>query len=275
MSTPHHARRGAGEHHVDAGGLAELGAHHAAVRFRHQRFRRNAALFQGVLQRTQIFCHPGVDIAVDDGGRGAFVFPDHRPDLIRGEDEELRRRLADDFGHCRLVRRIAPAMQQRDDDPLGTQLLCRHDRGLYAGRIQRGLDRAVGAHALGDAEDPVAGDQRFRPHREEAVRFGHPKPGHFQYIGEILGGEEGHARPLPLDHRVDADRGAVDEAFDLRRLDAVIRGQACHPLHYLSPRLGRRRQHLQGRERLRLGIEDAEIDKGAADIDADAIGHGG
>ena len=132
---------------------------------------------------------------------------------------------------------------------------------------------AVGLQSFLDPEDPVAGDKRLRAGREQAIGFWHAEARHFQHVGEVLGGEERHGRTLPLDHGVDADRGAVDEALDRGRFDPVGRLEAPHPFHHFGSRLRRRGQYLQGGKVLRLGIENAKIDKRPADIDADTISH--
>ena len=269
------ARRGAGQHHVHARRLAEFRRHHAAVRFGDQRRRGHPALAQCLLQFGEVVGDPRVDIAVDDCGRGALILADDGPNLGGGEDEQLRGLAADDLGRRLLVHRVAEAVQQRDDDPLGAARLGPGDGVDDAGLVERRVDGAVGAQALGDTEDPVAGDQGLRPGREQAVTLRHAQARHLQHIGEILRREQRHRGALALDHRVDADRGAVDEALDRTGVDAVGLGEALHPLHDLGAGLRRGGQHLEGGEIARLGIEDAKVDKGPADIDADTIGHMG
>ena len=113
-----------------------------------------------------------MNVAVDDRRRGALVLANDGPDLGRGEDEEFRCSLADNLGRFRFVGRVAKAVQEGNDDPFRTPRLGGGDRVPDTRFVERCVHRSVGAEALSDAEDPIAGDQQFRSGRERLYDSG-------------------------------------------------------------------------------------------------------
>ena len=133
---------------------------------------------------------------------------------------------------------------------------------------------AVGAvQPLENAEHAVAGDERRRPLGEQAIHIGDLEAGELEHVAEVLGREEGELQPLPLDHRVDADGGAMGEVGDLARADAVALAEALDALHDLAARRIGAREHLQALDLARLLIEHGEVRERAADVDADPVTH--
>jgi len=119
----HHARSRAGEQHADASRLAGIGVHDAAVRFRQHRWGRYAARLEPRLQRAEIVCDAGMDVAVQDGRRGALVFADDRPHRARGEDEQVWRQSFDRSLRGLFMGRVSIGMQKGHDQagrPLAT-----------------------------------------------------------------------------------------------------------------------------------------------------------
>ena len=127
----------AGQQHLQAGRLAELGRHDAAVRLGDHGLGGDAGLLQGRLQGRQVARHDRLHVAVDRGRGGALVFADDRPDIAGAEHRQLRRPLADQPLRLPFVRRIAIGMQQRQDDALGAQRHRLVERAAQAGLIER------------------------------------------------------------------------------------------------------------------------------------------
>ena len=105
-----------------------------------------------------------MDIGVEDRGRGPFVFTDHWPDLGRGKAEKLWRLGGNDRLYLLLLRRVAPGMEQGDDDPFYPA--CKG--GLNRGRDSLLQILALGAlpvrtHSQRQAKDHVTRDQRVGP----------------------------------------------------------------------------------------------------------------
>ncbi len=93
---------------------------------------------------------------------------------------------------------------------------------LHAGRVEGHEHRAVGGEPLDDFEPMPPLHHRLWPdeggHEEGGnVSLGAPD---LDQVAEAGRGHHGHARATPLEHRVGADGGAVDEAPDVAALDA-------------------------------------------------------
>jgi len=65
----------------------------------------------------------------------------------------------------------------------------------------------------------------------------------------------------------------VDEGRDLLRVKPVTLLQQRQPVHELAAGIVRCGEDFQGFEPVRAGLEDAEVDEGAANIDTDPPGH--
>ena len=263
----------AGQQHLQAGRLAELGRHDPAVRLGHHGLGGDAGLLQGRLQGREVARHERLHVAVDRGRGGALIFANDRPHVAGAEHRQVRRPLADQPLRLAFVRRIAIGMQQRQHDALGAQRDGLVERAAQAGGIERPVDGAVGQYAFAHRQHAVARDQRLRPSRHQVIRIGHLEPRQFQHVDEILRREQAEANALALDHRVDADGGAVREIADVLRLDAEAAAELRQPGNDLAAGLLRRRQYLQRRQTACRLVEGAEIREGATDVDADSIAH--
>ena len=267
------ARGGAGQDHLDAGALAELGAHHPAVGLRDQRRGGDAGTREGALKRVEIVRHAGLHVAVDDGGGGALVLADDRPDVAGAEHRQLRRE-ARDHRLCRmLVRGIAVRIDEGDHDAFGAEMPRLRHRGLDAGPVDRKVHGAVGAHALVDGNDAVLGDERIGTFRMEIVGVRHLEPGDLEDVHEVAGREQAEPDALALDHSVHPHRRAVGEVGDACGRDSIAVAQRRDALHDLGAGLVRGGEHLQGMELVGAFVESAEIGERPADVHTNAVSH--
>lgn len=99
------------------------------------------------------------------------------------------------------------------------------------------------------------------------------KPGQLQDIAEALRGEQCQPHATPLDHRVNAYRGAVGEVANLSGVNALMLLKLRQPGNDFAAWLIRSRQDFQGVNLVRLLIEHGEIGKGSTNIHANAVSH--
>lgn len=140
-------------------------------------------------------------------------------------------------------------------------------------QVQRGAFGSTRRHAPGNAEDPVARHQRFDRAAKQRIHVGHPQPAQFQHVLEARVGDQRQPGTLLLDDRVDPHGGAVDEALDLCGDNPMVGLQQLQPDAQLGPGIVRGGQDLDGVQGLRVAVVGAEIDEGAADVDADMPAH--
>ena len=273
MACADHARGGTRHDHLGAGGLALLGAHHAAVGLRDKRLGRHARLAQRILQRAEVAADARLHVGMDGGGDRALVLADDRPDVGRAEHGYLRRHLPHQGSHLVLVGGIAVGIQERHDDAFGTRLARLCDGGLDAGPVDRPQFAAVARQAPRDRKDTLPGDERRGTFRKQVVDIRRSQPGHLEHVGEPFGREMAEPDALALDHGVHAHGGAVAEMDDLAGSDAEARLELTEALQHLGARPVGARRHFQG-----LGfqgglVEHEEVGERAPDIDSNAIGH--
>ncbi len=263
----------AGEQHLQACRLAELGRHDPAVRLGHHGLGGDAGLLQGRLQGREVARHDRLHVAVDRGRGGALIFANDRPHVAGAEHRHARGPLADQPLGLPFVGRIAIGMQQRQHDPLGAQFDGLVERAAQAGVVERPVHGSVRQYPFPHRQHAVARDQRLGPSRHQVVGIGHLEPRQFQHVDEILRREQAEADALALNHRVDADGGAVREIADVLGVDAEAAPELRQAGNDLAAGLLRRRQYLQCRQAARRFVQGAEIREGAADVHADSIAH--
>ena len=140
------AAGGAGEQHRGGmgGGLLERGD--AAAGQHHVRL-REPGLLGGRAQAAQVAAGGRAEGGVDRGGRRALELAHLGRDLVRGDHERVRQRVAQDLGHARLVRRVAEREQQAHGDGLHAGA-GEAARGALHARLVELADHALGPHPL-------------------------------------------------------------------------------------------------------------------------------
>ena len=180
--------------------------------FRDHRLGRHAGRAQRVLQRAEVAADSRLHVAGDDGGHGTLVFADHRPHFAGADHRQVRRFARQDLADPRARgrnygRRVAGRRRRPRRRPRGR----RPAPAMTLASSRRRLDRAIGQHPLGNAEDFFASDQRRGRRENKSVRVRHLQAGEFEHVLEIRRREEAEIDALALDHRVDADRGAMGQ----------------------------------------------------------------
>ncbi len=268
-----YARGGAGEDHLHAFALRLLDAHHAAVGFSDARRCGYASGAQRALELLQIVDHHRLHVGVDGGGDSALVFTDNRPDVGGTGGQQVGRDLFDDRLYRRLVVSVAVAVQQRYHNALTARRARAVDGGQHALTVNGLQHLAVAVGALVDGEDAIAANQRRGPTGEEIVDMGNFQPRQLQHVAKAGGGEQRQPDAAPLDHRVNADRGAVGEVANLCGIEAVALGELRQSGENFAARRIGPRQHFKGMDLAGLPIQHGEIGKGSANVHANAVTH--
>jgi hypothetical protein len=141
--------------------------------------------------------------------------------------------------------------------------------------IERRVDLAGVAHALGDFEAQVARHQRLGLVDLDVVEVGSLLAADLQKVTKAVGGDKAGLDAAMLDEGIGRHRGAVAEIDDRSgRMVAGLGRCAAHALlHALgnaARRIVRRRRNFPGLDPPRLLIEQADVGEGAARVYADA-----
>jgi len=170
-------------------------------------------------------------------------------------------------GHGTLVHRVAVRVEQAHRERLGAGGEGGVQRALHAGGIERHQHRAVGAEPLGDLEAVLALDDGLGPDERGHEQRGDVAlgPADLDQVPEARGGQHGHPRAAPLEDRVGADGGAVDEpphlpARDAERLEPGQDGRGLVP---------RPRRHLGDDHAAGALVHRGQVGERAPHVDAD------
>ncbi len=174
-----------------------------------------SCIHQPLLQAMQIARQRRTDVCVHYSCRYAIELLDLR-EHIRGKgDVGIRHCLGQRGGSCALVARIAIGVQVADRDRLHVGSLQRGDGVVERGVVERCLDRAVGAHALGDAEAQCAWHELLGRRHAQVVAIVLQALAHLDNVAMAFGGEQADAGTLVLEQRIGGDGGAMHDALGL------------------------------------------------------------
>ena len=240
----------------------DAGSHHAAVALHHQQLGFDRAGLEPAGDALEIAGHDRLDVAVERRGAAALELPHLAQDVGAQRDVDIGPHLTGDRACPPLVVGIEVGVDEVDDQRLGAGRARRLDRLTHLVFVERGHHRAGGVDPLRHLEAALARHDGLEA-AEHAPRVGPGAPAELERIAEALGGDEGAAHALALQHGVGADRGAVDDRLEAGRRLAE-RGEACHEAVGL---VRRRRRHLGDAHGCGGGIDQEQVGKGAADID--------
>ena len=113
---------GAGFQHSHRSVARGVGVHHATGGVHHQQATAVTLVGELTLYSMQIVRHGRLNVAVGDGGRGAFVLVDDRGDFGRERQAQVGTPLADAFRERAFVIGVAVGVQQRYGDRLDALL---------------------------------------------------------------------------------------------------------------------------------------------------------
>ena len=271
-AAPFGARDRAGEDRLERPcfGLGER--HRAAARAGHEQAPVEAGALQPVVERAEIDRHARPHVRVDHGRRRALVLAVLAGDLVRERDLAFEAELPQRRFGGELVRGIRVRMQERNGHAGDAVLLEDRDRFLDRVLLERRVHAAVGIHPLGHRNAPVARHERRRMLPEQVVRIVAVAAAHLEDVAEALRREQADDGARPRQERVEPDGRAVEEV--LGRSDTVLWDCSLDGVEDAVLRGSRRRRLLADADLAGLVVIEDEVGERAADVDADARGHG-
>ena len=269
----HHAGGWPGQHgaHRQAGGLLE--ADDAAVGLRQVRGGAYAQAAQTALQAADIGLHDRPEIGVHHGGRHPLILAELRRDLVRDAGEGFGKRLLQDSGGRLLMRGAHEAVEETHRHGPHAGVAQAADGGAEGIQVQRDLHRAVMAEAFRDFQAQVAGHQRGRFVDLQVIQVGALLATDFKQVAEAVRGDQAGLDAAVLDQGVGGHRGAVAEIPDLVRRAADKGDTFLHALGDAARGIVWRGGNLPDVHPAGGIVEQADIGKGSARVDADPPGH--
>ncbi len=263
------ACRRAREHEVDGRPAPVVEGGHAARRLHQVRVALQPGLAQLVVQAVQVAAHARADVGVDRCRGEALVLAMLGADLAGDRDERIRQHAADDLPDAFLVRRVGERAEEADGDGLDALAGQVGKLLLHRALVERDVHAAVHQHALRHAAAVLAQDQRPRLlrdvlHQAERVRLA--VAGDVQDVPEPARGDHPHPRAAPLEDRVGADRRAVQQRRQLRRLGARHRADLLDALEDRHRRVLRRGCQLVDVDPLALLVVEDQVGERPADV---------
>ena len=247
----------------------DAGGHHAAVALHHQQLGLDRAGLEPGRDAVEIAGHDRLDVAVERGGAAALELAHLAQDVGAQRDRDIGPDFARDIAGAALVVGVEIGVDEVDDERLGVRRAGRPNRLPYLLLIEGRHHRARGVDPFRHLEAPFAGHDRLEA-AEHAPRVRPGAPAELQRVAEAPGGDERAAHPLALQHRVGADRGAVDNRLEAARRLAE-RGEARHE----AVRLIRgRRRHLGDAHAARSLVHEQQVGERAPDVDPEAAAGG-
>ncbi len=263
-----------------AGGTGEEQPHRTLPR---DRARRDAAaglhqlqrhadphLAQAPLQPLQIAADHRLDIGIERGDDGAFVFAKAGIDLARQRHRDLRPLARDQRPRPALVRGVEEGEQKADRDRFHPVRHQGRNGVAHRALVQRHQHATLRVDALDDLLAPSARQQEYRGRRAQLRRIHRVAdlPADLQHVAEAGGREQADAGTLFFQHRVGADRGAVDDARDPMRRDAALVDDPAQTGDDRLARIGGRGGNLEQARGFAVCPGD-DVGEGAAGVDAD------
>ena len=240
-------------------------AREATVRLDDRERRPNAAPVELALEHLEVAPDDGLQGGVKHRGRGPLELADLGQDLVaRGDEAGLGPKAADDLGRTPLVGRVGVGVEEDDRDRPTALLRQATRRRFDLQGVDRLADLARGERPFADLEAAVARhDRREGPPEPPGPR---PiAPAHLEHVAEPASREDPGGGDLALEHGVRADRRAMDE-----HLDRPSPSRACfQPFEETHGLAASGTRHLRGLDPATPLVEEDEVRKGPADIDAD------
>ena len=273
MRGRNHAGGRAGLNHVNRLLPRRSKGIHPAATLHYEQLGGDTGLGQPIFDPLQIACDHRTDATVDRGRAGPQILAELGCHFGRQRDDGLGK----DFGENRpgppLVDGVGVGVQKADGDGL---YALRSQRGRYLAQdvfVERCQHGAAGIEALGYAKTAVARHERPGLFKLQVVESGTNLAGDLQHIAEALGGDKARWRDLALDDGVGGDCGAVNDVSHVFSGDLLLGEQPLHSFHKPARRVLGGRRDFAGVDAPRRFVNERNIGKGAADIDAESIGH--
>ncbi len=157
---------------------------------------------------------------------------------------------------------VGVAIEKQNRDRFDTEALEAFAERRDLAVVKRGVDLAIGQHALLDLETQRPLDQRHVFLEEQIVGIGPVDAADLVDVAKAFGDQQRRAGAGALQHRVDGDGRAMQEQ---RRRPVIAAGLGDAGGNAFD-QMRRRRQRLAECERAGLFVEHGDIGKGAPDI---------
>jgi N-methylhydantoinase A/oxoprolinase/acetone carboxylase beta subunit len=170
-----------------------------------------------------------------------------------------------------MLGKLQPAFFPRVFGPGGDEPL---DRGREPRAIEGPAHRAVGAHALGHLEPPVARDERLGLGGVEVVELELALAADLEGVAEAGGRDQAGDGALALDERVGEERRRVHDAREVAGLEGAVAEDRTDAGHDGADRIVVGRQHLAAPLPAGVVVVHHHVGEGAADVDSERVaGH--
>ena len=172
------------------------------------------------------------------------------------------------FRRLPFVRRIRIGMKKTNGNRVDAESAQFGRERLYFGGIERHDDVAARIDAFVQLEAPRARDQGFVALEIEIERIRPVAPGDLEHVAEALRCDQRRARAVALDERVDHERRAVVDEFDVGRFEFHF----CEALENAGSEVAVGRRALRVYDPVGRSVERHEIGERTADIDGHDVG---
>ena len=212
----------AGLEHLHGSPLRLGDVSQAAAREHEEQRRRDFRLGELSRHATEILVGQRLDVRVRDRRRRPLELADLGRDLVGRGREDLRVTRGDEPHRLGLVARVRVGVEEHDRDRAHTARGEALDGGRELVAVERPANRAVGAHALGDFQAPMARHQRLGLGDVEVVELELPLPPDLERVAEAGRRDEAGDGALALDERVGEERRRVHDAGEMSRLERAV-----------------------------------------------------
>ena len=216
--------------------------------------------------------HQWQHVCIDHRRTRAFVFPDLRQQRARHRNGNGRVACTNQVTDTQFVRAVGVRIDEANRNSVdlrGNDLI---DDCVRAGFVQRAFDAAQVTDALVDFESEPAGHQRrwFAP--ADVVENRHAQTADLEHVAKALCCDQGDACALAFENRIGRHGRRVHDLRDLIDLHAAVADDGLEAGCNTKAVVVRRRQHL-GAQHSPFGIQEYEVGKSPADIDAEPRFH--
>ena len=222
-------------------------------------------------QSSEILFHARLDVGVGDRRAHPFVFANFRLHPSRDADQCGIEGFSGDLGYPLFMCRIRRRMHEAHRQGLNLGFLEFADRPTHIRFVKGHVDRSIGQHPFGDTLAEAAWDQRRRKFRRKIQVVVTSLAAHLEHVAEARCGDQPHPCAGILDNDVGRQRRRVDEDAHLFRRDLETIPYGFQTLEHGSAGIFRGREHLETQKISSAGVEDNEVRKCPADVDADPI----
>ncbi len=265
----------AGQHCVYRRLAGALDAHDAAVGAHDIDAGLELDAAEFFLKAVQVPAHARPNVGVHDGDQRALVFAELRQDFRRQRHGHVWRDFLDNGFDPLFMLRVRVGVHQRDRYRFRAQFDQVADGLARRCLVERRDDLAARIHAFPDAAGQLEIGQRIRLLHDDPAgkRSRRLRARQMQNLLEVLGDQETDFGALCFQHDVGRHRRAVKERGDIGGGDAGFLDQLLDPFENPDRLIARRRRRFQKPHRTGAFVEQKQVRKSPADINAEPATH--